>query len=291
MRWLLLPFLLLCATLSPLWAQTDEGVVTPEARPTDFNATPLILTIDGLAPLPAPRPNPESGETSDLILPLVRPVTSQAALEIIPKPLPRPGRIPDRLPVDATQPASEGPVTAQLPDLPRACLDQLRTLRVSYTRLPNRQFENGCHLTNAVEVTSFNGVTLSPAGQMTCTTATATAQWLQASVVPEARARLGKTLSGIDHYSTYSCRNRPSGRLSEHGTGNAIDVARFRFSDGTIISLDPDWRRGTRAARRFLRNIARASCEFFSVVLTPESDAAHYNHFHFDNGRWRSCDG
>lgn len=290
MRWFL-PFLLWFAIASPLWAQAEGEITLPAERPVGPVSTSLILTIDGLAPFPAQRPVSGGRQITDLVLPLPRPATNEVAAAIILRPAPRPSTIPDRMPLNVTQATDDQPVVAQLPNLPRACLDQLRTLRVSYTRLPNRQFEGGCHLTDAVEVTSFNGVELSPAGQMTCATAAATAQWLRSSVAPEARARLGKTLSGIDHYSTYSCRTRPSGRLSEHGTGNAIDVAKFHFTDGTVISLDPDWRRGTRAARRFLRNIASASCEFFSVVLTPESDAAHFNHFHFDNGRWRSCDG
>ena len=291
MRWLHLLLVLLAASGS-LQAQTnDSGSAAPALRPTDFDATPLILTIDGLAPLPAPRPRIGGAAAPLIVLPPARPVTDQKALEIVAKPAPRPSQIPTRLPLDGAQDDEQQPELAALPELPRACLDQLRTLRVTYTPLPNRQFGGGCNLTQAVEVTDFDGIVLSPAGQMTCTTAVATAQWLQTAVVPESRLRLGKTLSGIDHYSTYSCRRRPSGGLSEHASGNAIDVARFHFTDGNMVSLNPDWRQGSAATRHFLKAIAKASCAFFSVVLTPESDKAHFNHFHFDNGRWHSCDG
>ena len=123
---------------------------------------------------------------------------------------------------------------------------------------------------------------------MTCTTALATARWLKDAVRPEAQRTLGTRLTKVEQWSTYSCRRRPSGRLSEHATGNAIDVARLLFADGRRLSIEPDWYAGG-ATGRFLRAISRSACRYFSVVLDPTTDAAHQNHLHLDNGRWKSC--
>jgi hypothetical protein len=40
---------------------------------------------------------------------------------------------------------------------------------------------------------------------------------------------------------------------------------------------------------RFLREIARAACDSFSVVLTPNHDVWHADHLHFDIGKDRLC--
>ncbi|HYC13481.1 MAG TPA: extensin family protein, partial [Stellaceae bacterium] len=34
---------------------------------------------------------------------------------------------------------------------------------------------------------------------------------------------------------------------------------------------------------------ASRACDYFSVVLSPDSDRYHYNHLHFDIGPWRLC--
>jgi hypothetical protein len=94
----------------------------------------------------------------------------------------------------------------------------------------------------------------------------------------------------IDHFGAYSCRANTGRRnqLSEHAYGLAIDISGFRLSDGEIISVERDWSRpGPRGA--FLHQLARAACGYFSVVLTPDSNADHFNHMHLDIGRDRLC--
>ncbi|MGB1082190.1 MAG: extensin family protein [Alphaproteobacteria bacterium] len=36
--------------------------------------------------------------------------------------------------------------------------------------------------------------------------------------------------------------------------------------------------------------INEGACDYFQLVLNPNSDAAHRDHFHFDLGPWKSCD-
>src|SRR5215469_5087350 len=93
----------------------------------------------------------------------------------------------------------------------------------------------------------------------------------------------------IDHLGAYSCR-AVSGhdKLSEHAYGLAIDISGFRLSDGTSVSVERDWARSGPKST-FLHHAARAACGYFSVVLTPDSNADHFNHFHLDLGPSRLC--
>jgi hypothetical protein len=76
--------------------------------------------------------------------------------------------------------------------------------------------------------------------------------------------------------------------MSRHAQGLAIDVAGFELADGRVIRVAEDWS-GSGAKREFLHALARRACAYFNVVLTPDSDSDHENHFHLDVGPERSC--
>jgi hypothetical protein len=106
----------------------------------------------------------------------------------------------------------------------------------------------------------------------------------------EALGTLGARIVRVSTFGTYSCRSMRgwAGALSEHGLGNAIDVASFQTADGATVSVERDFRRPT-VAGRFLRRLHdRLRDETrLSYVLGPDHDAAHHNHFHIDRGvRW-----
>ncbi len=108
---------------------------------------------------------------------------------------------------------------------------------------------------------------------------------------PLALDELGSRATRVDHLGSYSCRrqnSRTAGRWSQHARGQAIDIAGFRLSDGTTVSVERDWNESG-AKGRFLRHLAQRACRYFSVVLTPESNAEHYNHLHLDIGPDRLC--
>ena len=95
----------------------------------------------------------------------------------------------------------------------------------------------------------------------------------------------------IDQLGTYACRNvnsAASGRRSQHATANAIDIAGFRLADGRSISiLDPGAEDTPEA--RFLAAARDEACRFFNVVLSPDYNRLHANHFHLDLGGFRMC--
>lgn len=98
---------------------------------------------------------------------------------------------------------------------------------------------------------------------------------------------------GVD--ANYPRRKHPS----QHGHGLAIDVGSFVLRDGTRLVIERDWHgaigdrscgadasspRSWTPEAAVLRSILCATVEarLFNVVLTPNHDAAHFNHFHLD---------
>lgn len=138
--------------------------------------------------------------------------------------------------------------------------------------------------------TQLSGFPLAPdTPPTTCAVASAMELWRTRSLEPAAREIFGSELAGIEHLGAYSCRRlygRSEGAWSEHATGNAIDIAGFRLADGRRISVLGDWSVDDDEAR-FLRRVRDDACEVFATVLSPDYNAAHADHFHFDqDGRW-----
>jgi len=106
-----------------------------------------------------------------------------------------------------------------------------------------------------------------------------------------ARQYMGSGVKTILHAGTYSCRKQVgngSGKWSEHAYANAWDVMGFALEDGRIISVKTGWN-GTPEERKFLRAVRKKGCGIFRVTLSPDFNAAHHDHFHFDMGPTVSC--
>lgn len=147
-----------------------------------------------------------------------------------------------------------------------------------------------CPLANVVRVQGGE-VGLSSSFLASCPLAVALAVFERHQLQPTARAIFGQPVTRIDHLGSFACRNvynRSGGRLSQHATANALDVAGFRLADGRSISVLADWA-GTGDKARFLREVSQGACRSFNTVLGPEYNAAHRNHLHLDMGRWSIC--
>lgn len=124
---------------------------------------------------------------------------------------------------------------------------------------------------------------------VTCPVAAALEIWLRDSVGPAARDILGSDIARIEHFGAFSCRRingSEQGQWSEHATANAIDIAGFVLEDGRQISVLRDWE-GDGPKAQFLRTVRDRACAGFATVLSPEYNAAHADHFHFDqDDRW-----
>lgn len=174
----------------------------------------------------------------------------------------------------------------------KQCLRQLDRLDgLDYRRLPDRQGGPGCGLRGAIEVRNI-GVVVKGIGPLSCPMTARLHRWIHAGLQSAARERFGSEVATIESYGTYACRprnNMAGAPPSEHGWANAIDIAGFRLADGRRISVLRDWSGGDKATRKFLRDLRKAGCATFNLVLGPDDDAQHRDHLHFDMGRWDNC--
>ena len=177
-----------------------------------------------------------------------------------------------------------------------ACRAALASARIEWSVLPDRGAAGGCNLFGGgtLDVDWGTVARLNPAGpESTCETALALSVWRRQSVETAAREILGSDVVQIDLMGAYSCRrvgNRPDGRISAHGRGNAIDFGGVRLRDGRRITVVQDWNGGG-AEQRFLRRIHADACLIFGTVLSPEYNAAHRDHLHLEvrEADWTMC--
>lgn len=157
-----------------------------------------------------------------------------------------------------------------------------------FSSKPDKTVSEDCHIKARVDLSRLDGASLAPV-ETRCGMALRMLMWDRHGVQPAARAAFGTGVSRIAHFGSYSCRRiAGSSRMSQHATANAIDVAGFTLSDGRRISLLRDWN-GAAEKTRFLRDVRRSACDWFGLVLSPDYNAAHRDHFHFDQGFWGGC--
>ena len=170
------------------------------------------------------------------------------------------------------------------------CLADLSARGVAYRPIDMGEPKDPrCVVPTPVRVTAI-AVPLSRPAAMSCFLADRLDAFERGALQKLARDDLGASVVRIDHFGAYSCRPNTSrhDQLSEHAYGLAIDISGFRLSDGQTVSVQRDWSRsGPKSS--FLHHVARAACGYFSVVLTPDSNADHFNHFHLDLGPNRLC--
>lgn len=169
-----------------------------------------------------------------------------------------------------------------------ACIAQKRVHPSAFVALANEVEGPGiCGLTKPFKVTALQGgaVTFNATATLDCPMVAELDQWLADVVQPAAQARFGQNVAQINSMGSYACRgmnNQRGAQLSEHSFGNALDIGGFTLADGRAITLVRDWWRGDEQARAFLMDVHRGSCDHFSTVLSPGSNAFHYNHIHVD---------
>ncbi|MGF6670065.1 extensin family protein [Pseudomonas monsensis] len=172
---------------------------------------------------------------------------------------------------------------------PELCAQALSSSGLRVTRQADSP-DAKCPLIGALRVQGGE-VALSSGFLASCPLAVAYALFERHTLQPVAQAVYGEKVSRLDHLGSFACRNvynRESGALSRHASADALDIAGFRLASGRSISVLKDWPGQTRDAQ-FLRQVRDGACEVFSVVLSPDYNAAHRNHFHVDVGRWSVC--
>jgi hypothetical protein len=172
---------------------------------------------------------------------------------------------------------------------PQLCAQALSSSDLRVTRQSDSP-DAKCPLIGALRVQGGE-VALSSSFLASCPLAVAYAMFEHHTLQPAAQAVYGENVVRLDHLGSFACRNiynRESGALSRHASADALDIAGFRLADGRSISVLKDWPKQNQHAQ-FLRQVRDGACEAFSVVLSPDYNAAHRNHFHVDVGRWSVC--
>lgn len=93
----------------------------------------------------------------------------------------------------------------------------------------------------------------------------------------------------LRHLGTYNCRViAGTNTLSRHGYGDAIDLSQFDFANGDVYSIVNDFEQDTTTfstdAAEWLYDTSQDwhDAQIWNIILTPNYNAAHYNHFHVD---------
>ncbi|PMR75902.1 extensin family protein [Billgrantia endophytica] len=173
------------------------------------------------------------------------------------------------------------------------CLAALATAPedgLHFTPLDDHEPAPGCPLENVVRVHG-SGVDFNASFVASCPLALAWVLFERQRLQPAAEAVMGSRVDSIEHYGSFACRHvygRESGRLSEHATAEALDVAAFHMADGRRVRLLDHWNdEGERG--EFLHEIRDGACDLFGNVLGPDYNAAHADHFHFGMRGFRLC--
>ena len=182
------------------------------------------------------------------------------------------------------------------------CLQKLRAAGVEFT-VPATNVDSGqCHVENPVNVhvvsAQGNSIELPEGPLLNCRFALQFSKWLKESGAPILAAQLRSPLKKIATGPGYECRGRNgdnSAKISEHGFGNAVDIATLRMANGKVLNVE-DAIHTDGADSAAWQGFRTSACGYFTTVLGPGSNAAHEKHFHFDlgkhgsSGNYRICE-
>ncbi len=129
-------------------------------------------------------------------------------------------------------------------------------------------------------------VPLNETTALNCPMVAAVDGWFDRVVQPAAEARFGQPVVGVEHMGSYNCRRISGARqMSEHAYMNALDISGFKLADGRTVRVKSGWRSSDEQEVAFLHEVGGGSCNDFTTVLGPGSDAAHQDHLHLDLAR------
>lgn len=276
--------ILLLATLATALQAAPSQSPRPLARPgapSDILPDPVVARLEGPEPsTPRPQPRPvedDSGARAD-------PVPA-GRVPVSPHPEERPENLKRRAIIRAA-----GFVPAPLPQGPRdrgAGLCGVPGIKGEPVS-PILPLVSGCGLSGGVRVTAVDEIRLTPPATVDCPTARALADWLRHGAVP-AVGRRGGGITEIKVAASYVCRPRnnvPGARISEHGSGRAVDIGAITLKNGAQLTVLTGW--SDRGQGPVLKAMYGRACGMFGTVLGPTSDAHHKDHFHFDTAQYRS---
>ena len=230
------------------------------------------------------------GQPAVLSVPNAAPAAASPAAAPVPLPRPRPKIVPPPSwiatlwsePKSFREAAGEDFKTSEVTSEASACRTRLEKFAV-VTAMPRLIGPGSCGggdivRIDAVWLASGKKIEIKPAPYLQCPMAEQLALWLRDDAAPLTAA--AGVLQRLETYDDFSCRGRNrkmTGKVSEHGKANAIDLRGFTLEGGKYIHLTDI------KADKPLREAARKSaCLRFTTVLGPGSDGYHEEHIHLD---------
>ncbi len=287
-----------CACL-PAGAETMRKSLVPPPRPAAAAETPAApapkLTASGAITLPVPirpRPRPVGLIVAAPAAPAAETPLAAAPMTPIPRPLPRPAYLaplpPTMSPVEtlasAPAPKKKGGLFGGKKDEPpksvrgSVCGDpDIRGEKLA----PIRSKVQGCGVDEPVRVIAIDGIRLSQAATLDCTTAKALKTWINKGLRPAYGRREVVELKVAGHYICRPRNNKKGAKVSEHGRGKAIDISGIVTSDGRTQMVAGGF-------DKTMRTAYRAACGIFGTTLGPGSDGYHEDHMHLDTARYNN---
>src|SRR5947209_12375875 len=212
--------------------------------------------------------------------------------------VPLPPRRPPEFAAPKEAPREAAPVGAAAPVSPPAddaetCAAILASENVVAEKMPP-VYSGLCGIAHplmlkAIVLADKRHIQLEPPVIMRCRLAGAVAQWIIEDVAP-AIAASGQPLAALNGVGAYECRGRngvAGARLSEHATGNAMDIGALKLADGKIISVEQN------DMPALFEKVRASACARFATVLGPGADASHKTHLHVDlqerRGGYKMC--
>ena len=170
-----------------------------------------------------------------------------------------------------------------------ACVAAFKRAGIVVKPMPGQSARPGCRREATVLVTRLSKAGIG-AEEMRCDVALRLYLLERHVIQPLARRYFAADVASISHFGSYSCRTMRgnSWRMSEHATANAFDISGFKLSNGRQITLKKDWT-AHGVAPGFLREVRLGACGLFNMVLSPDYNADHADHFHVDLGLFRGC--
>lgn len=138
---------------------------------------------------------------------------------------------------------------------------------------------------DAVKLAGGNAVEITPAPYLQCPMAEQLARWVRDDAAPQVAAT-GAVLRSVMTYDDFSCRGRnrkSTGKISEHGKANAVDLRGLTFADGRFAMLTD-----ITVSEVLRADIRKSACARFTTVLGPGSDGYHEEHIHLDFAQRRN---
>jgi hypothetical protein len=132
---------------------------------------------------------------------------------------------------------------------------------------------------DAVLLAGGKRVEIKPAPYLQCPMAEQLALWVRDDTVPQV-ASTGAALHSVMTYDDFNCRGRNrklTGKVSEHGKANAVDLRGLTFTDGRFAKLTD-----ITVSEVLRADIRKSACARFTTVLGPGSDGYHEEHIHLD---------